>query len=54
MDLKRIFGIGTIVVLLVAVMASVAVTPVEATTYSYNRQAAVNYALANWNKEVPG
>jgi hypothetical protein len=35
------------------VIASIA-TLVEAATYTYNRQSAANYALANWNKDVPG
>ena len=39
-------------IILLVVAAFVMVTPAEA--YTYNRQASVDYARANWNNDVPG
>ena len=50
---KKLLGSVGLVALLMTVIVSVVAVPVEAATYTYNRQAAVNYALQWWNKANP-
>jgi hypothetical protein len=52
---KRLFGSVGLAALLMTIIAiaGFVTVPVEAATYTYNRQAAVNYALQWWNKANP-
>ncbi len=51
MDKKKIIPI--VVVMAIIAVVSSALIPVSA-AYTYNRQNAVNYAVDNWNSNVPG
>jgi hypothetical protein len=52
MDRKKVVLKIMVAVMIVAMI--VAVTPTQAADYTYNRQAAVEYAKSHWNTNVPG
>ncbi len=51
MDRKKT---NSVAMVLLAILTILAILPAEAAAYTYDRQVAVNYALSNWDKAVPG